>query len=313
MSFVSGLISLLFLAGLSVLPSALQRLRPTTLVAAGRWSVAALAAWGWAWLSDAWPVLRLGWHADLCWYLTAVLALCPPLAVLGAKRPGIRVWSWFVILPLLAVFVSPVVSPLLLSSTSDGARIPTPLLIGYAVVLLMGAGNYVGTRYALCAALFAVAVCSLLGPLSDAAPEMPLSPPQLRQLATACLSVALLGAGFQSIRPTAGGSRLDRLWLDYRDTFGIVWGRRLLERFNQRAAQENWSWRLADFGFVATNGRRGVPSPDETANLEAAMRWFLRRFVDDNWYAARTPSTTASNSPPTESKLPTSNTARDSE
>lgn len=292
-----GLVSLLCILALWRTLAAAQRLRETSLLTAQRWSVAAWATWlavaVMQWRTSGDPPRWL----DGIWYAAGVLALTPAIAVLGAKRPGVRVWSWFVLLPLVAVFVLPVLAPNWLSTTGWDLRVPLPLIVGFAVVLLMGAGNYVGTRYALPAGVYAVAVCLVVGPLSDAAPPLPWTAAELRVAATTALALAVLWADRQSRRATLARWKVEHLWFEFRETFGIVWGRRLLERVNQRAEAEGWIWRLSDGGWTPVPARTtshstaellpGVAAPDADPRIEHTLRWLLRRFVDPSWIDRR--------------------------
>lgn len=288
--FTTGLVTLLWTLAACRVLQARPRLTPTSLLTAWRWSVAAVGVWTAAWLGERLPLGPLESHADRLWHLAAVSAICPGIAVLGARRPGVRVWSWFVLLPLVAVFGSPALTPAAWSG--GGVTVPLPIAMGLAIVLLMGLGNYVGTRYALAAALAGVAVCLVVAPLSEAAPRLPLEPATLHLLAVVCLSLAVLWGDWQSRRPTVSDSPLNHLWLDFRDTFGIVWARRILDRVNDRAVAENWPWRLSDFGLVPRPPGAQRPasidmtSPD-AAKTEHAFRWLLRRFVDPPWIEAR--------------------------
>ena len=287
-----GLVSLLFVAALPLLVRALRRVRSTTLRSAGWWAV---GAWG-VWLS-AWVVAELApdYHqpwGELLWYLAGLSALCPFVAVLGAKRPGVRVWPWFVLLPLVLVFTLPVTAAAWPFPAGGVVRVPLPLMIGFAVVLLMGAGNYVGTRYAVSSGLAAVGICLVIGPLSDAAPAGLNAMGEARLWGTGCAAAAVLLAARQSSRPTAARSPLERLWFDYRDTYGIVWARRLLERVNQRAEVEGWNWRLSDNGFVpvaagSPESGEATTAPEADARIEHTFRWLIRRFADPEWIDAR--------------------------
>ena len=71
----------------------------TTMTSAAHWARVAFAGWVLAltgdWLS---PSAESRW-SDQMWYLACVLSLTPFAAALGAKRPGTRIWSVFVILP----------------------------------------------------------------------------------------------------------------------------------------------------------------------------------------------------------------------
>ena len=139
---------------------------------------------------------------------------------------------------------------------------------------------------------------------------------------TLALAVAILWADRQAQRPTVARHPLDRLWFDFRDTFGIVWGRRILERLQMRAESERWPMRLTDDGWAPTSeSLAATPQPatplpaavapgaadqiqpdrhDETAAAvvwpqllsqdprpEQALRWLLRRFVDPEWIDQR--------------------------
>lgn len=262
-----------------------RRLRGTTLRPAWVWSLVALLCWSSAWLI---PRVREGFppeRQDGLWYLAGVLGLCPWMGVLGARRPGVGVWTWFVLLPLVAVLTLPVLGRGWPVSTA--VQIPLPLMLGYTLVLLMGVGNYVGTRYTGPAALAALAHCLVLAPLSDAAPDWLPSAAFLRAVGTAGLVAAVAWADGVSRRGGRDGSPLERLWCDYRDTFGIVWGRRLLERVNQRAAAEDWSWRLTDDGLVPHPPQLRPAAPEGDPRIEHTFRWLLRRFVDPSWIDRR--------------------------
>jgi hypothetical protein len=267
-----------------------HRLRGTTLRLAWAWSLAALVLWFVGWtgqtVSGAAPPAWL----NLTWYVAAVVSLCPWVAVLGAKRPGVRVWTWFVLLPLILVLTLPVMAGVGPSwSNAAVVRIPLPLVLGFALVLLMGVGNYMGTRYALAAAVAAVALCLVTAPHSDAAPQWLSASPSTSAWATGLLSVSILLAHRQSLRPTVARSPIERLWFDYRDAFGIVWARRLLERVNDRARTEGWDCRLADEGFIPVVDHASPSIADP--RIEHTFRWLLRRFVDPEWIDRRLAAT----------------------
>jgi hypothetical protein len=79
----------------------------------------------------------------------------------------------------------------------------------------------------------------------------------------------------------------DRVWRDFRDQFGIVWAQRVRERINQRALQEQWPARLERPGFVNADGTPAGASVASDPRIEHALRWLLRRFVDESWLNER--------------------------
>lgn len=262
----------------------------TTLTPAYRWSLGAAAAWTLAWGGECFPQQASPALRDLVWWLATLLVLCPPLAVLGARRPGVQAWSWFVLWPLLAVLGWPAVLGVLQSTAAGAIRIPLPLMIGFALVLLMGLGNYAPTRYGLSAALAGIAACCVAAPLSEAAPPLPVTPDALRRAAVTALALAVLLADRQARLPSAASTPLVRLWTDFRNTFGVVWARRIADRINHRAASENWTWRLGDDGFhpldpAAPDSAGATPECDP--RIEQALRWQLDRHVTADWIDRR--------------------------
>lgn len=283
-----------------------ERLRHTTLVPAGRWALAASLLWAVTLglvLSNVIP----GPQQDALWYATALMSLCPAIAVLGARRPGAGVWNAFVIVPLLAVLGWPLLTLWTGAGEFRALRLETPQLIGFVLVLLMGAGNYIGTRFSLPAAAYVVSLCLLVGSVSAVAPLQIQASQNARYLATLCLGLAVVVArGLlrahhaqhpdEAVRSAAreaapsdrAASEFDRLWSDYRDTFGIVWSKRFQERLNGIARQQKWPARLTDAGIQWEPREDSDMNRDQTLErIDQTFRWLLRRFVDPPWIAAR--------------------------
>jgi hypothetical protein len=65
-------------------------------------------------------------------------------------------------------------------------------------------------------------------------------------------------------------NEIDRLWLDFRNRFGLVWGQRLREQFNRAALNAGWSVYLAWPGL-----RRLVLSGPDTSRPEDILRTLL--------------------------------------
>ena len=89
------------------------------------------------------------------------------------------------------------------------------------------------------------------------------------------------------------------LWQDFRDLYGIVWAKRVMDRVNQFAVRENWSVELSLDGFqdrsqidenrVSTDVMRPVDAvPDRALHI---LCWILRRFVDQQFLRRYLPET----------------------
>jgi hypothetical protein len=310
-----------------------QRLQHTTLIPAGGWAVAAVVLWTVAFgLSGAgtFPPPQ----QDALWYATALVALCPAIVVLGARRPGASVWNAFVIFPLLGVLGWPLLTLWAGGGEIRALRLETPQLIGFVLVLLMGAGNYIGTRFGLAAAAYVFSLCLLVGTVSAVAPSLVQGSSLARSLATICLGLAVVGARGVLREPegivdqlrdqpegdaastvgddtSAAGSPVtaevptgfDLVWTDYRDTFGIVWAKRFQERLNGIAAQQKWPARLTDAG-LEWEPDEAVDRDQVEGRIDQTFRWLLRRFVDPPWIDERLnqPATSRGSKEPADSE-----------
>ena len=97
-------------------------------------------------------------HASLQWrtaalHLAVVGQLTPFICILGARRPGVSAWPYFVIVPMIAVFQWPSISQLMAESADTPLIIERPSSIGLILVVVMGVGNYFGTRFTAAALL----------------------------------------------------------------------------------------------------------------------------------------------------------------
>ena len=269
-------------------------MQATTVHSAWLWAVSAFALWTVSWASDHGLRIASSSVADHLWYASAVLALCAPIAVLGSRRPGTRVWTWFIQLPLLLVLGWPVVSLWLQGSEIRGLQLETPQLVAFLLVLVMGAGNYCGTRFTLPILCYAAACGILVLSSSVSCPDWLADHWWARLWATGLLVLAVLFASRFSARGAQTTNRFDRLWLDFFDTFGVVWGRRIQDRVNFIAQKKQWPVRLELHGFVWSD--TSADTLDRAAiesRIEHTFRWLLRRFVDPSWIDDRLGSSQA--------------------
>jgi len=259
------------------------------------------SAWPWAafvWL--AWltvPVITVApsplraWR-EVLWYLAAVLALVPPIAVLGARRPTARVWTWFVLVPLVLVFAWPLAPVLRREGNPVAFSLEEPVLAGYLLVLVMGAGNYLGLRFSVAALLWMIGLALVVVPLCPPAAKWVPEATTGRFWGTLCIAAAGWSADrlvARARRRTATGPALNCVWAGFCDLFGIVWARRLQDRFNEEARRKGLRLRLGMHGLEAAAGQ---PPPVEfdapsLAAAEESLRWLLQKFVDPAWIDRR--------------------------
>jgi len=236
--------------------------RKTTLSQATLWAAGAWACWLVVFVGAA-----LGQGTDVAFgrYLALALTGCGGVAVLGARRPGVRAWN-FVVCGLLAVLLLPVAEGL------GRPRAEPAYLAFLAATLAVGVVNYLPTRLGL-AALLVGAGAGLEFALQALPSLRERAGDWLESVAGLCLAAGLW-AGLLAGRHRAGVSEFDALWLDFRDRFGVVWGQRTREQFNRSAVHAGWPVALHWNGLVVEEGK---PPPD-TAELVTKLRALLKRF-----------------------------------
>lgn len=219
-------------------------------------------------------------------YLSAVLLLTPPMCTLGARRPGVGAWQFFVVLPMILVLLWPVASQLLSSRGREVAILGGPATAGILLVLIMSLATGPGTVMPgplVC--WFISAICSLLPSIGWVPPDsrIPLFTPWalLATGVTACVGIR---KGQQAIREARSfPERCDAVWLQFQDLYGLLWMTRVMERVNQFVSREQWSVELTPAGF-----RRTDDQPRLDADIEQparTLRWILQRFASDEWLA----------------------------
>jgi hypothetical protein len=259
----------LFLTGLYPLRRAWLANRRTSLLQAVNWAITAWLAW-----VGTFVVASVGGHETklaAAQYLSLCLTGCAGVAVLGARRPHVGAWN-FVVLGLLAVLMLP-----LLEKWFANQPIRDPLRIFFlGATLSVGFLNYLPTRLAPALVLAAFG-CSGEMALLFASGQMP----ELTGLAAPlCLAFAPW-AGMQALAvQTPPDQEIDRIWLDFRNRYGLMWAQRVREQFNRAAFNAGWSVYLSWQGV-----RRLVLSVPETAKPEeivAGLQAILQRFMPDD-------------------------------
>ncbi len=282
----------LVLAGLVVLGRQRSQLGGTTLVAVWCWSIVGLTVIGLVeiLIASAGGEPRPAWVMPLR-LVAATASFCPVMALLGAKRPQDRGWQ-FVVVALWGILSLPSIHWLLLG----GVREIHPAQLAFLAILIgVGVVNGLATRFWLSSVLYCCGQMALLAPFYP--PTQAWLPDARGPLVGMALMVAawtLLVARVPTARRAV--VPLDRVWLDFRDAFGAVWGLRVMERMNASAAMYRWPVGLGWSGFCP----RGV-GRDEAADItevppvvEQSLRTLLRRFVSPQWIDERLGRTTDS-------------------
>ena len=299
---VSPVIITNLLISLWAVARSLKRLRQTTLPTAAWCAIVGLMLAAVAQSIELINPAQSTGTVDLGWYFAAVVLLCPGIAVLGARRPGASAWAFFVLLPLVLVLMWPAVASFQVARPADPIEIEVPALVGLGLVLIMSGGNYFGTRYTLSTFFYAAAIVLLVAPMSAAVPDFFPERTTARFMASLAILLAIAETNRRSKPvPDDGISRLDVLWFDFMDSFGMVWAKRVMDRINESALHEKWVMQLELHGFVPL---AESPTAEELLRteerIEHTFRWLLKRFVDPEWIDARLQSPSVGQAPPDE-------------
>lgn len=194
--------------------------------------------------------------------LALALTGCAGVAVLGARWPGAAAWN-FVVLGLLAVLLLPLAEGLLAGTTA-----PDPIwAVFLAGTLAMAVLNYLPTR---------LAPAALLGGLGSGWELADVVGWHRSDAGVASGWLCLAGVPWLALVcwrwRRREGSDFDRVWRDFRDRYGLVWGQRLREQFNAAAANAGWPITLTWHGL-----RGAEPGPVHEAAQET-LGSMLRRF-----------------------------------
>ncbi len=242
-----------------------------------RWAVSAcfvaMTAVGMRLISSVPPGMTSGVH-----YLAATLLLAPMVDILGARNPGHRTWPWFVVVPLIAVLQWPTVSHLFSERLETAVVIPLPATIGFLLVLAMGSGNYFGTANTTACLIGSMAIVLFVLPVT----ELVAWPGDAFCLASCiCLTIAalLIEGRLKAMNASADHQSL---WADFRDIYGMVWARRVMDRINQFAEREKWSVVMTLDGF---RPRDEADAPNGSLERpQEILKWVLRRFADGSFF-----------------------------
>jgi hypothetical protein len=217
-------------------------------------------------------------------FAAASATFCPLIALFGAKRPQDRAWQ-LIVASFWVILSLPAAQAWLLRPGQPLAV--HPIWSWFLVVLIVvGASNYLPTRYAIASLLAAAGQTILVwrqlpwggGGASARGGAIDWMPILGAGLLAAAAAIAAIG---WPRRSSKAREPLDRLWCDFCDQFGVVWGLRVAERVNATAAQHGWNVRLAWHGLTHADGSP-LTSP-RGAELEQALRPLLRRFVSADW------------------------------
>jgi hypothetical protein len=236
-------------------------------------------------------------------YIVATSTLCPAMAVLGAKRPQDKGWT-FIVASLWLVLILPALQTMVFGYGSE-LELHWAWRSFLLFLMIAGWSNYVLTRFWFAACLLAAAQSVLLGKhlpgigiaLGDR------SVPIAMILLGATSLIVLLQTNRQSAKKSSANG-VDRVWRDFRDAFGAVWGLRIMERVNALSAQQGWSRTLQWSGFEPTaelknthnaesadadHGNSDKPPSEqlERDQIEQCLHTLLRRFVYPDWIDRR--------------------------
>jgi hypothetical protein len=261
------LCGLILLTGTYPLWRAWRANRRTSLVYALLWAAAAWVAW----TTAVWVAALGDWgQTETARYVAFCLTGCAAVSVLGARRPGAGPWN-FVVAGLLAVLLVPLAYGL------GRPRLEIAHTIFLAGTVAVGVLNYLPTRLAPAAVLVAVG-CAVetMGWLDPqkwgGEPVLPAGP--------FLVGLAPWVAYLQVAGWTPPPNEFDRLWLQFRNRFGLVWGQRVREQFNRSAANAGWPVHLRWQGLRRQPGT-DMPDTEVQQQIVSTLRALLKRFEEE--------------------------------
>lgn len=241
--------------------------RHTSLLQAVNWSIAAWTAW---FLCQGIPRPADAIGIEAPRYVALSLTGCAGVAVLGARRPHVGVWN-FVVLGLLAVMVLPLIEKMMI-----GAESLDPLRkLFLTATLALGVLNYLPTTLA------PAAICLGLGCTGEMFMLVDPTWSQRLEVPSAAFIALVPWAGWWGWSRTAPSpAEFNRLWLDFRNRYGLVWAQRVREQFNRSAMHSGWPIILYWQGLVRV-AHAALPDLEMQQEILATLKAILKRFMPD--------------------------------
>ncbi len=230
-------------------------------------------------------------------YFAATMLLTPLVTILGARRPGISAWHWFVVLPMVLVLQWPAISQLSGNHWRAPIELSAPSLMGIVVVLVMSAGTLLGTSSSIFAILYSSGIIFLLMSVTNLAWGKTAFTP----LSTVLVLLALWTARRNLIHKLRqldtsknASQRTQAVWNLFSCLHGFAWMRRVQDRVNQFGPRERWNVQLTALGFRRSIGAHNQeltsdrlqdidPGDEELTQPVEAFIWVLARFADEVW------------------------------
>ena len=212
-------------------------------------------------------------------YVSVLAILAALVSVLNARRPGERVWAGLMVL-LVVVFMIPWLEEAGRMRRPQGVvlvHLESPWTLFYGLLVVVGVTNYLPTRFGMAAACLGFAlILEFIG--------LTRVDWSLDRRAVVWEWVAwTIGLTFWtarwSARRTPSASGFDRIWLWFRDHWGVVWALRNQERFNRTAELAGWPVRLSWYGLEPVDGVEKGSELPVPIDAEPAFRGLLRRFA----------------------------------
>jgi hypothetical protein len=261
----------LIVAGVIPLLMALRANWRTSLSHAISWAIVAWLSWGVAFLVGSNFDMAEGQGIDPARYCALCLTGCAGVAVLGARRPYVGGWN-LVVIGLFSVMILPLLESLVLGTHPvDGLRI-----VFMSGTIAIGILNYVPTRFAPVALLFLAACMGEIGLLYAPAWFARVGEGTVIGLHGVLAMTPWVGWLCMWKQASARSGR-DRLWLTFRDCWGLFWAQRVREQFNQAAENAGWPVKLSWGGLVLTGAN--PPTPGDEAEILQTLRAAMQRFI----------------------------------
>jgi hypothetical protein len=214
-------------------------------------------------------------------YLMVLALVAALISVLGARRPGSGAWAILMVL-LVVVFLIPWLEAAGRVRRAQGPgmlQLDSPWTLFYGLLVLAGVTNYLPTRYGLPAAVLGAGLVGEYLALTRTGWSGPIRA-MLWEFVVWTLSVSGWCVERRAPAHLAGRNDLERLWLWFRDHWGMVWALRILDRFNRSAELARWSVRLTWYGLAPASPAEGNVEVDVPVQAQATLRNLMRRFVN---------------------------------